>query len=70
MVDFYKHLNNSDQAKFSIPETAKVIMDLNYGQQRLLCEILNLREKSADMKYDCFARDTQKLRDLLESGWY
>lgn len=72
MVDYYKQLNDQDKVELtiSIPEIAKKVAELNYGNQRLLCEILHLREASDLMKFDSFARETQKLRDLLESGWY
>jgi hypothetical protein len=70
MVDYYKHLNEDDKVKFSIPETAKTVFELNYGQQRFLCEILKLREASENMKFVAFRRQTKELRDLLESGWY
>lgn len=69
-VDFYAHLNADDKTKFSIPETAKIIEGLNYGQQRFLCELLKIREASDNMKYSQFKQHTQQLRDLLEAGWY
>jgi hypothetical protein len=55
---------------FSIEEMVKRVESLNYGSQRFLSELVNLREKSPDyQKYDDFAKHTQKLRKLLENGW-
>lgn len=70
-VDDYKHLNDDDKVKFSIPEIAKQVRACNYGQQRFLCEILRLREADVDnMQRKEFVRMTQQLRDMLESGWF
>lgn len=70
MIDYYKHLNEDDRVKFSIPETAKIVYGLNYGQQRFLNELLKLRESSEQMKFKSFAEHTKQLRELLENGWY
>jgi hypothetical protein len=72
MVDYYKHLNEEDNlsVKVSLPEMAKQVYDLNYGQQRFLCELLKLRESSKDVGKPIFDRQTKQLRDLIESGWY
>jgi hypothetical protein len=69
-IDYYKHLNADDKVKFSIPETAKQVEDLNYGMQRFLCEVVKNREASDNMKYTRFKQHTQQLRELLEAGWY
>ena len=69
-IDMYKHLNEDDKVKFSIPEVAAQVMSLNYGTQRFLSEIVKNREASSDMKYAEFKKHTQQLRELLESGWY
>jgi hypothetical protein len=71
MIDYYKHLNEDDKVKFSIEETAKTVYDLNYGQQRLLCELLRLREKDErNKKHQSFRIHTEQLKNLLESGWF
>ena len=70
-IDIYKHLNNSDKVKFSIEETVKTVDSLNYGSQRYLSALVNLRESSPEyQKYDVYRKHTQQLRELLENGWY
>ena len=70
-VGMYKHLGDSDKVQFSIPETVAKVDSLNYGSQRYLCELVELRENSdAYKKFDEFRRHTQQLRDMLEAGWY
>lgn len=70
-VGMYKHLTDNDMVPFSIEETVKKVNSLNYGSQRFLCELVELRENSDDYKkYDEFRRHTQQLRDMLEAGWY
>ena len=70
-IDSYKHLNGEDKVPFSIEETAKLVNNLNYGSQRFLSALVNLREKSSEyQQYDEYKENTQKLRELLENGWY
>lgn len=70
-VGMYKHLNQDDTVPFSIPETAKTVLSLNYGAQRFLSEIVEQRK--ADERYerlDNFKRRTDQLEELLNDGWY
>lgn len=69
-IDMYKHLDKDDKVPFSISETVKTVTELNYGMQRFLSEVIRNREASEDMKYLQFKQNTQKLRELLEAGWY
>ena len=70
-IDMYKHLNSNDKVPFSIEETVKQVDSLNYGSQRYLSALVNLREKSPEyQKYDEYRKHTQQLRGLLENGWY
>ncbi len=67
----YSHLNEHDTAAFSIPDVAETIHLMNYGDQRLLSELLRLREESEDNK-NCedYSRHTAQLRAMLDQGWY
>lgn len=70
-IFMYSHMNDSKEVGLTIPNIANQVMDLNYGQQRMLAEILRLREASEDYnKYEQYRKHTKQLRDLLESGWY
>lgn len=69
-IDFYEHLNKDDKVQFSIPDTAKAVKSMNYGQQRFLAALVKLREADENMKYEEYRKHTQQLRQLLESGWY
>ena len=70
-IDTYKHLSKDDKVPFSIEDTAKLIDGLNYGSQRYLAALVNHREAHPDYeKYECHRDNTQKLRELLEKGWF
>jgi len=70
-IDMYKHLNDDDEVPFSIKDTVKMVENLNYGSQRYLSALVNLRERSPHYeKYHDFKKHTQQLRELLEKGWY
>ncbi len=69
-INYYKHLDKDDKVSFSIEETVKDVDGINYGSQRFLSELVILREKSENMKYEVFKKHTQELRLMLENGWY
>ena len=67
----YGHLNKETEIGMSIPQIAKQLTKVNYGQQRMLAEIVRLREASDNYKKHIeYANHTQKLREMLETGWY
>ncbi len=67
----YAHLNETDKVSFSIPEIAKTVFNLNYGQRRFLIELLKLREAHTEyMEYGDYRKYTQQLREMLENDWF
>jgi hypothetical protein len=68
-MEDYNHLNGTDKIDFSIPETAKLVFFQNYGARRFFEEILKLRQQDDNQRFDSYARNTDKLRDLLEAGF-
>ena len=67
----YRHLDKDDKMQFSMTETVTAIRKMNYGEQRLLAELVKQREESEDFdKYEEFREHTALLRKLLESGYY
>jgi len=75
-INFYSHLSKEDKVHFSMDETAKEICELNYGDQRMLIAILQVREKQDKIEngnsemVNTNAYFTKKLRELLELGFY
>jgi hypothetical protein len=66
-----RHLDKDDKISFSISKTAKNVYKQNFGQRRLLSELVLIRENSEDhKKYSSFRENTKKLRKLLEEGWF
>jgi len=70
----YSHMNKDKQnvqIGLSIPEVAKQLVGINYGQQRMLVEILKLRERSPSyFRFPIWRQHTDDLRKLLETGWH
>ena len=69
MLD-YSHLNGTDKVDFSIPKAAEQVFNQNYGVQRFLVEILKLRESDDKQSYNSYSKNTEKLRELLESDFF
>ena len=70
-IFMYGHMNDKEELGMTIPQVARQLMKANYGQQRMLAEMVKLREASEDyQKYRQYAEHTQRLRELLEKGWY
>ena len=69
MLD-YSHLNGTDKVDFSIPKIAEQVFNQNYGVQRFLVEILKLRESDDKQSYNSYSKNTEKLRELLESDFF
>lgn len=69
MLD-YSHLNGTDKVDFSIHKVAEQVFNQNYGVQRFLVEILKLRESDDKQSYNSYSKNTEKLRDLLESDFF
>lgn len=67
----YRHLDSDDEIPFSITNTVTLIRSLNYGEQRLLSEIVKQRENSLSYKrYVRYREHTEQLKKLLEEGWH
>jgi len=69
MLD-YSNLNGLDKIDFSIPKVAEQVFNQNYGVQRFLVEILKLRESDDKQNYNSYQKNTEKLRELLESDFF
>jgi hypothetical protein len=69
MLD-YSHLNGTDKVDMSIPKVAEQVYNQNYGVQRFLVEILKLRESDDKQSYNSYSKNTEKLRELLESDFF
>jgi hypothetical protein len=69
MLD-YSHLNGFDKVDFSISKVAEQVFNQNYGVQRFLVEILKIRESDDKQSYPSYSKNTQKLRELLESDFF
>ena len=70
-IQVYRHLDLQDKVSFSIIDTVRKIRDLNYGDQRLLAELVRQREQSEDyLKHEHFRKSTILLRTLLENGFF
>lgn len=70
----YSHLDKEDQNKqisITIPDVAVQLMNINYGQQRMLANIVKIRERSPSyFRFFEYQKHTDELRELLEKGWY
>jgi len=70
-IQGYRHLDKEDKISFSMTDTVRKIRKLNYGDQRLLAELVKQREESEDfLKYEHFRKSTILLRTLLENGFF
>lgn len=70
-INLYKHMDAEDTVPFSMEDTAKILIKLNYGQQRMLAELVNQREADEiAQSYDSHRKHTAQLREMLENGWY
>jgi hypothetical protein len=72
-VGTYDHLEETDplQIALSMKDMVALIRKQNYGEHRLLSELVRQREESEDeQKYEEHRRHTAMLRALLESGYY
>lgn len=69
----YDHLEEKDPLQITITMADMVarIRKLNYGEHRLLSELIRQREASVEeTKYEEHRRHTALLRAVLEAGYY
>ena len=69
----YDHLEENDplQMLISMADLARMLIKLNYGQQRLLSALVLEREKHPYYtKYEEYRNHTNQLAKLLEDGFF
>lgn len=72
-IGMYAHLddNNPFQVKVSMPALAKMLIDLSYGEHRLLSELVIQRRAHPNYeKYTEFREHTEALAKLIEKDGY